>query len=195
MASPVAAVGVVVVPEFIDQRFARMLYSMLLLRRHRREGKRDDHIPTALSFWGDSTLDAFHLTVLPGAEAVARGPLLPTYCYARLYGHGDVLHRHHDREACEIVVSVHLGHHGVAPPPICFATGEVVDQEPGDAVVFRGMAIDHWRDRFSGDVFGQIFMNFVRADGPYRGLALDGRHAAFPPTLVPHPVATTSDHA
>lgn len=172
-----------------------MLYSMLRLRGHRREGRRDDHIPTALSFWGDSTLDAFHLTVLPDAEAVAHGPLFPTYCYARLYGHGDVLHRHHDREACEIVVSVHLGHRGAAPPPICFATGEVVDQKPGDGVVFGGAAIDHWRDRFSGEDFGQIFMNFVRADGAHRGLAFDGRHAAFPPSLVPYPLAPALDHA
>src|SRR3954463_11181131 len=101
---------------------------MLRLRQPRNEGERDDHIPTALSFWGDSTLDALHLTVLPEAEAVVGESLLPTYCYARLYVHGDKLRRHHDREACEIVVSIHLGHCGAAPPPICFASGQVVDQ-------------------------------------------------------------------
>jgi hypothetical protein len=178
-----------VVPRFIDRRLARMLYTMLLLRRHRGEGRRDDHMPTALSFWGDTTLDAFHLTVLPEVEAVVAGPLLPTYCYARLYSHGDVLHRHFDREACEIVLSVNLGYHGTAPPPICFDTGDAVTQEPGDAVVFHGAEIGHWRDVFLGEDFGQIFMNFVRADGPHRGEALDGRHAAFPPVLVPHPIA------
>ena len=186
MAPLLSATGVVVVPDFIDQRLARMLYTVLLLRRHRGEGRRDDHMPTALSFWGDSTLDAFHLSVLPEVEAVAAGPLLPTYCYARLYGHGDTLHRHHDREACEIVVTVHLGCRGAAPPPISFATGQAVSQRPGDAVVFHGAVIDHWRDAFLGDDFGQVFMNFVRADGPHRGQALDGRLGAFPARLVPH---------
>ena len=186
VAPPLSAAGVVVVPGFIDQRLARMLYAILLLRQHRGEGRRDDHVPTALSFWGDSTLDAFHLSVLPDVEAVAAGPLLPTYCYARLYVHGDTLRRHHDREACEIVTSVHVGHSGTAPPPICFATGHAVQQQPGDAVVFHGADIDHWRDTFLGQDFGQVFMNFVRADGPQRGQALDGRHQAFPPRLVPH---------
>jgi hypothetical protein len=186
MAAPLSVTGVVVVPGFIDRQVARMLYTTLLLRQHRGEGKRDDHMPTALSFWGDSTLDAFHLTVLPKVEAVAAGPLFPTYCYARVYNHGDTLHRLHDREACEIVASIHLGHRGVAPRPICFATGQVVEQAPGDAVVFHGALIDHWRDTFLGENFGQIFMNFVRADGPHRWQAVDGRHQSFPPGLVPH---------
>ena|ERR1051326_6847501 len=193
MTAPLSATGVVVVPEFIDQRLAQMMYRTLLLRQHRGEGRRDDHIPSALSFWGDSTLDAFHLTVLPDVEAVAAGRLLPTYCYARLYAYGDTLHRHHDREACEIVTSVHLGHRGSAPPPICFANGQSVTQRPGDAVVFPGATIDHWRDIFLGDNFGQIFMNFVRADGPHRGQALDGRWDAFPDELVPHPTVAP-DH-
>src|SRR3954454_8436192 len=97
MASPLLADGVVIVPGFVDQQLARMLYTMLLLRKHRGEGRRDDHIPSALSFWGDSALDAFHLSVLPDVEVVAAGPLLPTYCYARVYAHGDILQRHHDR--------------------------------------------------------------------------------------------------
>ncbi len=114
MASSLAATGVVVVPQFIDGRLARMLQTMLLLRQHRGEGKRDDHMPTALSFWGDSTLDAFHLAVLDQVESVAGARLFPTYCYARLYSRGDTLHRHHDREACEIVTTIHLGSHGGA---------------------------------------------------------------------------------
>jgi hypothetical protein len=186
MASSLAATGVVVVPQFIDGRLARLLQTMLLLRQHRGEGKRDDHIPTALSFWGDSTLDALHLAVLDQVESVAGARLFPTYCYARLYSRGDTLHRHHDREACEIVTSIHLGSHGGAPPPICFATGDEVEQRPGDAVVFHGAAIDHWRSTFHGDRFGQVFMNFVRVDGPFRDQALDGRHQSFPRDVVPH---------
>jgi hypothetical protein len=188
MATPLAVTGVVILPGFVERRLAGMLYTMLLLRGHRGEGRRDDHMPTALSFWGDTTLDALHLSVLPDVEAVADGPLFPTYCYARLYAHGDTLHRHHDREACELVLSVNVGYHGAQPPPICFATGEEIVQEPGDAVLFHGAEIDHWRDEFLGDDFGQIFMNFVRADGPHRGQALDGRQSQFPPRLVPHPI-------
>jgi hypothetical protein len=194
MAPLLSATNVVAAPGFLDQRLTRMLYATLLLRQHRGEGRHDDHVPTALSFWGDSTLDAFHLSVLPDVEALVGGPLLPTYCYARLYRHGDTLSRHHDREACEIVTTVHVGYRGVAPPPICFASGHVVEQQPGDAVVFPGSAVDHWRDAFLGENFGQIFMNFVRADGASRGWAFDGRPAAFPPALMP-PAAARREQA
>ena len=189
MAQRLAVEGVAVVPGFLDDRLARMLYTMLRLRQHRGEGRRDDHMPSALSFWGDSTLDALHLSVRPDVEAVVGGPLLPTYCYARLYSNGDTLGPHHDRAACEIVASIHVGHHGVPPPPISFATGHAVHQDVGDAVVFFG-AIEHWRDTFAGELFGQVFMNFVRADGPHRELLFDGRHQAFPPSLVPHVAAS-----
>lgn len=186
MAPPLSAQGVEIIQGFIDRRMAAMLYATLLLRGHRGEARSDDHIPTAMSFWGDATLDAFQLSVLPEVEAVVGAPLVQTYCYARLYSPGDTLARHHDREACEIVASVHLGSHGRPPPPICFATGEVISQQPGDAVVFEGAVVDHWRDTFYGQTFGQIFMNFVRADGQYRAWALDRRLAAFPKGLVPH---------
>ncbi|MEO7351953.1 MAG: hypothetical protein ABIR34_08600 [Marmoricola sp.] len=53
-------------------------------------------------------------------------------------------------------------------------------------MIFHGAAIDHWRDTFLGDDFGQIFMNFVRADGAHRSQALHGRHQSFPRALVPH---------
>lgn len=178
--------GVAPVPAFIDGRMACMLHTVLILRQHRGEGRRDDHMPSALSFWGDSTLDGFHLTVLPQVEEVVGDLLLPTYCYARLYSHGDTLHRHHDREACEIVASVHLGYRGLPPPPICFANGCEVELKPGDAVVFRGADIDHWRPQYLGESFGQLFMNFVRVDGPHSSHALDGRVQSFPPRLVPH---------
>jgi hypothetical protein len=186
MPSSLSASDVVVVPKFVDARLAHMLHTMLLLRQHRGEAKRDDHMPTALSFWGDTTLDAFHLAVLDQVEAVANGPLFPTYCYARLYGYGDTLLRHHDREACEVVTTIHLGSRGAQPPPICFATGDQIQQQPGDAVVFHGAKVDHWRERFEGQEFGQVFMNFVRADGPHSNQALDGRYQAFPPGIVPH---------
>jgi hypothetical protein len=188
MAQPLALEGVAAVPDFIDHRLARILYTMLRLREHRGEGRRDDHMPTAVSFWGDSTLDALHLSVRQDVEVVAGGPLLPTYCYARLYSNGDTLGPHHDRAACEIVASIHVGHQGAPPPPISFATGHSVQQQVGDAVVFHG-AIRHWRDTFSGEDFGQVFMNFVRANGPNRELLFDGRHQAFPASLVPSAVA------
>jgi hypothetical protein len=175
--------GFVVVEGFVDRRLARTLYTLLVLRTWRGEAKRDDQVPTAGSFWGDATLDAVLLGLRPDVEAVTACPLVPTYAYARLYGRGDGLARHRDRAAAEVAVTVHLGHDGGEPPPICFAPGGAVRQRPGDAVVYRGDRVEHWRDEYTGTAFGQLFLNYVLADGDRRDLAFDGRAGAFPPSM------------
>jgi hypothetical protein len=168
----------VVAPRFIDARMARMLYDMLLIRQWRGEGKRDNQVPGAHSHWGDSTLDALLVSLLPAVETASGQSLLPTYAYARLYQTGDHLPRHRDRAACEVAVTLHLGHSGNRPPPICFEPDIAVDQKPGDAVVYRGDQLDHWREPFSGDNFGQVFLNYVYAAGSRRHLVHDGRRDA-----------------
>jgi len=176
--------GHVILRNFLDRRMAAFLYRLLLVREWRGEFKRDDHIPTALSFWGDSTLDTALVSMLPEMERATGCTLLPTYCYARLYSHGDRLGRHRDREACEISATIHLGSEGVAPPPICFEPAHAVYQEPGDGVVFLANRVAHWRDTFVGDNFGQLFLNYVRTDGPYRDHAFDRRIDVFPPAVL-----------
>ena len=183
MVSTLADQGYLVVEGFIDRRLARILYDVLLLRQWRGESKRDDQVPDAHSHWGDCTLDAVLIGLLPDFEAVTGCTLLPTYSYARLYLQGHSLPRHRDRQACEIAATIHLGHSGAEPPPIRFAQDVAVSQKPGDAVVYFGDRIEHWRDPFAGTNFGQMFLNYVRADGARRGYVHDGRRDAFPPSL------------
>lgn len=174
--------GHVVAEGFVDRCLARILYDMLLLRQWRGESRHDDQVPDAHSWWGDATLDAVLLGLRQGVEAVAGCALLPTYSYARLYLKGHGLPRHRDRAACEIVATIHLGHNGATPPPIRFEPDVAVTQEPGDAVVFLGTRVEHWRDEFEGVSFGQLFLNYVRADGPRQEHVYDGRTGAFPPS-------------
>lgn len=184
MAASLARQGYVIVEHFIDTRLARILYDMLLLRQWRGESKRDDQVPAAHSHWGDSTLDAVLLGLQPDVERAAGCALLPTYAYARLYLEGQALARHRDRDACEIAVTIHLGHSGAAPSPICFAPDVAVSQQAGDAVVYLGDRLEHWRAPFAGINFGQVFLNYVRADGARRAHLFDGRRDAFPPALA-----------
>lgn len=183
--------GYVIVPNFLDPMLSRILYNVFLLRHWRGEHRRDDFVPEALSYWNDSTLDAVLVGIIPNLEKMTGCRLLPTYSYARFYLNGQSLPRHHDREACEIVTTIHLGSEGGAPPPICFAPSVSVSQNPGDAVVFFG-EIEHWRAPFSGDNFVQIFMNYVRAEGDRQKLIYDGRENVFPPALRPsHSIPTS----
>jgi hypothetical protein len=183
MVPELATNGYIVAKNFLDRQLTDLLYKMLLVRQWRGEYKRDAQIPHAFSFWGDSTLDALLVSLLPEIEVLAGNRLLPTYGYARLSRNGDRLHRHHDREACEVAATIHLGSSGSPPPPICFAPQAAVTQGPGDAVVYLGQ-LDHWRDEFAGTNFGQVFLNYVRADGRVRHLAFDQRKSVFPPSVL-----------
>lgn len=179
----------VVVEGLIDAGLARLLYTVLLLRNWRGEVKHDQQSPGADSHWGDATLDAALLTLKPRIERVCGRPLLPTYAYARLYFHGDSLPRHRDRPACQVAATIHLGAAGAPAPPIWFAPESAVAQRPGDAVVYLGDEVDHWREPFQGANFGQLFLNYVFGEGERTHLVHDGRRDAFPPSLSPSPRA------
>jgi hypothetical protein len=185
IAPDLAQRGHVIAPRLIDERLACVFYDVLLLRNWRGEAKHDQQIPRADSHWGDCTLDAALIVLRSEIERICGCALLPTYAYARLYFHGDYLRRHRDRSACQVAATIHLGSSGGAAPLIWFAPDAAVSQTPGDAVVYLGDKVEHWRDPFSGENFGQLFLNYVFAEGDRRHLIYDGRRGAFPQSLSP----------
>lgn len=93
--------------------------------------------------------------------------VLPTYSYARVYKKGATLERHRDREACEISLTLHLSGDSEWPIYIQKPNGEEVqlDLSSGDAMMYRGDVADHWRDRFEGKEYVQVFLHYVRSRG------------------------------
>ena len=102
--------------------------------------------------------------------------VLPTYCYARAYKKGNVLAPHTDRPACEISVTLTLLSDG-AEWPIYFkdSNGEThsVMTKEGQAAVYLGCVAEHWREEFAGDELVQVFLHYVRVDGPYSNFYFD----------------------
>ncbi|KQW02842.1 hypothetical protein [Rhizobacter sp. Root1221] len=184
MHAELARSRLVIVPGLVDEQLAHTLYHVLLLRSWRGEVKHDRQAPAADSHWGDATLDAALLILKVKIEEVSGCRLLPTYAYARLYFQGDALARHRDRASCQIAATIHLGATGGRASPIWFEPDIAVIQRPGDAVVYLGDSIDHWREPFDGESFGQLFLNYVFADGVRADLIHDGRRGAFPPSLT-----------
>ena len=50
-----------------------------------------------------------------------------------------------------------------------------VHMKPGDLVVYKGIDIEHWREKFIGLNHSQVFIHYNDADGPVSNY-LDGRH-------------------
>ena len=107
-------------------------------------------------------------------------PVFPTYSYARIYSHNAEMTRHTDRSASEFSVSVCIEvDETVKPWPIYFEDkqGNVLEmqQEPGDAVMYKGHELPHWRNPYHGNEQINAFMFYVRANGPRADLKYDTR--------------------
>jgi hypothetical protein len=125
----------------------------------------------------DIVFETIQERLWPVIENTVGESLTPTYSYARLYGNGDVLEKHIDRESCEVSVTLQLGrsHHYSWP---IYMGGERIDMAEGDAVIYPGCDIEHWRDPCNGPnnyYSGQVFMHFVRTNGKYADWANDKR--------------------
>src|SRR5262245_17354360 len=69
----------------------------------------DAFVPQTPSTYGDYTLEKLLAQLGPKMEFFTGLALYPTYSFARIYKHGDVLSPHRDRDACEISISLNLG--------------------------------------------------------------------------------------
>ena len=104
----------------------------------------------------------------PEISKIVGETVLPTYTYARVYRTGDELLRHKDRPSCELSLTVNLG--GSEPWDIWVESEgkEIpITLNPGDAVVYLGAEIEHWREKFNGDHYYQVFLHYVLSRGQY----------------------------
>jgi hypothetical protein len=105
---------------------------------------------------------------IPEVSSVVGESVLPTYTYARWQTTGHELPRHRDRPSCEISLSVNLKKDKDWNIWIQKPNGDEinVNLNPGDAVLYLGCQADHWRNKFEGEEHIQLFLHYVRADGP-----------------------------
>jgi len=93
--------------------------------------------------------------------------VLPTYCYSRVYKEGDSLERHTDRNSCEISLSIHLD--GDQKWDFFLETLENEEKSIilncGEAVIYYGCSVPHWRNVYSGKYYSQLFLHYVKSRG------------------------------
>ena len=99
--------------------------------------------------------------------------LLCTYAYWRMYTLNAALEKHKDRPSCEISVTIMIGSDG-KPWPI-FMDGTEINMEPGDAAIYLGCDVEHWREEFKGDWHAQTFLHYVDKNGSFTEFAKDKR--------------------
>jgi hypothetical protein len=104
--------------------------------------------------------------------------LYPTYSYMRIYVKGAKLERHQDRPSCEVSATLPLSYDSPSIWPLYIEAGNKVigvELEPGDALIYKGIEIPHWREAFEGERQVQVFLHYVRKDGDYSEYKFDKR--------------------
>ena len=137
----------------------------------------DSQVANTPRIYKDKRMTELQNSVSGKVEQITGLTLLKTHNYYRAYKTGDILRYHSDRISCEISVSLCIGYKADYCWPLCLMTHDekVVEVElrPGDAVIYRGIELKHWRSKFEGINHVQLFMHWVDAKGAYVDWAED----------------------
>ena len=161
--------GFEVVKEFISQADAQRLYEHTLDIAN--EGMLfDEQMLDTPSFYNDKEIRKLHYDMINKMESITGLRLYQTYCYNRIYKQNDILRAHKDRPACEISATVSLGMDFFNWHIYIMSPSEhpcQVTLYPGDALLYRGCDLLHWRPRnVHAKDFSQAFLHYVDKDGP-----------------------------
>lgn len=181
---------------FLDNGNCRELTAALKNEIDKR-GWFDPQCPTSKSIRDSVTFDKLLVDLLPHFEEASGLKLLPTYAYARWYEPGEVLKIHRDRPSCEVSATLTLGFEGDVWPIYMGSPSDEpteyrrvdesknivhaknvgkIKMDAGDAVLYRGCEMYHWRDEYSeGKWQAQVFLHYVDANGPHAEWIYDKR--------------------
>ncbi|MGH8083770.1 MAG: DUF6817 domain-containing protein [Lysobacter sp.] len=133
----------------------------------------------ALNRYIDALGEAMMPRVQASIEKRIGRRLLPTYSFARIYTTASTLTKHVDRGACEISATMTVGYKNVDAlwPVMVESEGEDVPValDVGDALIYKGMDLPHWREPLPQGIWCQLFFHFVDADGEMTEHRFDGR--------------------
>lgn len=145
-------------------------------------GDKDNRdVSSKISWYADPLMEVVLKNSLQDVEATTGLELHPSYSFTRVYQKGDELKPHIDRPACEISVTCHIATKGKPWPIYMKAPGKeptVHYLEPGDACIYKGCEVTHWRDKaVDTDINVQVMLHYVDKNGPNAAYKFDERRA------------------
>ena len=171
-AAEFAAKGYVVVKDLLSERSVRLVQDRIWTR----ELEFDDGQARRWHRYKDPLGEYVLRSLRPPLEQIVGLSLYETYSYIAVYPPGADLAPHLDRPACEVSTSLAVanqeaGRRPCSPWPLWLRrpSGDTkVLLDPGDALVYKGCEVEHYRLPLPGHRFSaSIFLHYVDADGPH----------------------------
>jgi hypothetical protein len=176
--------GYVHLKDFLHKDSCKELTRELKKLVDQKKTVKDEQCPKSEAIHGTVTFDKLLEDLTPHFEQASGLKLFPTYSYARFYNtQGEELKNHRDRPACEISATLTLDFEGDVWP-IYMGNNEdksnatEIKMEIGDAVMYRGCDIYHWREAYKeGKWQAQVFLHYVDQNGPHAEWKYDKRES------------------
>ncbi len=176
--------GYVHLKDFLHKDSCKELTRELKRLVDQKKTVKDEQCPKSEAIHGTVTFDKLLEDLTPHFEQASGLKLFPTYSYARFYNSQDEeLKLHRDRPACEISATLTLDFEGDVWPIYMGANEDKsnateIKMEIGDAVMYRGCDIYHWREPYKeGKWQAQVFLHYVDQNGPHAEWKYDKREA------------------
>lgn len=172
--------GYVVVRNFVDETTIQTISRYMENKIVRGEWGPDYSEPvTRYSYYADPLIEVMLRNSTSEVEKMVGEELFPTYSYSRIYLEGEELEKHVDRPSCEVSVTINVAFTGENSPIYMKYPGRDANKyylNPGDAVIYQGCVVEHWRDKLEKNQMNvQFMLHYVKKNGPNSGFALDRR--------------------
>ena len=134
-----------------------------------------------LGYYSDPLIEVILKECQPAIEHYTGLLLEPTYSFSRVYQGGEELLPHTDRPSCEISVTINVACTGdVWPIWMQYKDNDPVKcmLSPGDAVIYKGCEVTHWRRKLPDNQINvQFMLHYVAKNGPHAEYKFDKREA------------------
>lgn len=138
----------------------------------------DGQVENAFSAGSPVVTETLLDIVTPRLAKVINCELYPTYSYLRIYVKGAELAKHMDRPSCEVSATLPISCDSSGIWPLYLETdgrATRIELEAGDALIYKGIEVPHWREPFEGERQVQVFLHYVRKHGEYEEYKFDQR--------------------
>jgi len=141
----------------------------LIQKNHLFIGRYEDpQVNNTYSEYSDFSMETLLSFLKPVLENETKLQLIETYSYARIYKNGDILKKHKDRPSCEISTTLNLG--GEQWPIYLKKDNDEIEivLNPSDMLIYRGCEVEHWRNKFEGNICAQVFLHYNDINGSFK---------------------------